>query len=102
MGQYQFLHAVMARIASEPVDMAPGYINALLNAQKAAYNCTAAHMQDHTPIRPGVGQYHFLHALMARGAIELDKLVPGFTDALLERGAVKTDWLKHSQMASPA
>lgn len=52
--------------------------------------------------RPGVGQYNLLHVLMARGAQELDKLVPGFVNTLLKRGAVQTDFLTQCKFVMPA
>ena len=38
--------------------------------------------------RPGVPQSRHVHALLARGRIELDRLFPGFEKTMLERGAI--------------
>jgi 2-polyprenyl-6-methoxyphenol hydroxylase-like FAD-dependent oxidoreductase len=39
--------------------------------------------------RPGVPQSRHVHALLARGRIELDRLFPGFEKTMLERGALE-------------
>ena len=41
--------------------------------------------------RPGVPQGRHVHALLARGAMELEQLFPGFHDAALARGAIELD-----------
>lgn len=52
--------------------------------------------------RPGVGQYQLLHVLLAKGAAEIDRLVPGYINTLLDRGGVKTDFLTEALFATPA
>lgn len=43
------------------------------------------------PARPEVPQSHCLHMLMGAGAIAFDELVPGWREALLDRGAISYD-----------
>jgi 2-polyprenyl-6-methoxyphenol hydroxylase-like FAD-dependent oxidoreductase len=42
--------------------------------------------------RPGVPQGRHVHALLARGTIELERLFPGFRRRLLDRGVVELDF----------
>jgi len=42
--------------------------------------------------RPGVPQSRHVHALLARGRIELDRLFPGFEKTMLERGAIEINF----------
>ena len=42
--------------------------------------------------RPGVPQSRHVHALLARGRIELDRLFPGFEKTMLERGALEINF----------
>src|SRR5437588_8767625 len=42
--------------------------------------------------RAGVPQSRHVHALLARGRIELDKLFPGFDRTMIERGANQVDF----------
>jgi hypothetical protein len=49
--------------------------------------CVLHHMlQVSGQLRPGVGQYRFMHALLSRGAAELEALCPGYLQQLQVRG----------------
>jgi 2-polyprenyl-6-methoxyphenol hydroxylase-like FAD-dependent oxidoreductase len=42
--------------------------------------------------RPGVPQSRHVHALLARGRLELDRLFPGFEKTMIERGAIEINF----------
>src|ERR1700688_3331467 len=43
--------------------------------------------------RPGVPQSRHVHALLARGRIELDRLFPGFEKTMFKRGALEINFV---------
>src|ERR1700747_3762917 len=42
--------------------------------------------------RPGVPQSRHVHALLARGRLELERLFPGFEKIMIERGAIEINF----------
>jgi 2-polyprenyl-6-methoxyphenol hydroxylase-like FAD-dependent oxidoreductase len=53
-------------------------------------------------VRAGVPQGRHVHALLARGATELERLFPGFVDAMVERGAARLDVGRDVAWLTPA
>jgi 2-polyprenyl-6-methoxyphenol hydroxylase-like FAD-dependent oxidoreductase len=52
--------------------------------------------------RPGVPQSRHVHALLARGRLELDRLFPGFETRMLERGAIEINFSRDFATLRPS
>jgi hypothetical protein len=74
----------------------PSPAGCLLDVEPMHLPCQSAHMRPEAPTllltsipqapgQPGVGQYRFMHAMLARGAQELEALCPGYLQQLQVR-----------------
>ncbi|WIA28039.1 hypothetical protein OEZ86_010625 [Tetradesmus obliquus] len=86
--------------------LAPSFDRVLLLEADTPQDCWQGSAADvaQAPGQPrrGVSQYRFMHALLARGATELEALCPGYLAQLQAAGANMTDYYQDLRFGTPA